>query len=110
MFLTPVLADDTSKSLSEAEIMKVASVLDRCSTSAPCTRGGTHGAPKGRQKLNQKLAGVLRAVKSTLSPWKNAFYFGSHQQLMHAGLAWMQMRNVLDIEVNGNTRDTIRIL
>ena len=28
MFLTTVLADDTSKSLSEAEIMKVASVLD----------------------------------------------------------------------------------
>ena len=90
MFLTTV-AEDSSKGLAVAEIMKVAAWL-----------GVT--APDEATTARQRTAAVLRAIAAKLSPWKEDFHFGANQQLMHAGLAWMQQRNVLDIDAIGISR------
>lgn len=90
MFLTTV-AEDSSKGLAVAEIMKVAAWL-----------GVT--APDEATTARQRTAAVLRAIAAKLSPWKEDFHYGANQQLMHAGLAWMQQRNVLDIDAIGISR------
>ena len=87
-FLTTV-PEDASKDLTVAEIMKVAAWLGVTDSTVQATTA------------RQRLVHVLPAISSKLSPWKKNFHYGKHQQLMHAGLAWMQNRNVLDIDVIG---------